>query len=168
MKKKTKSNKTQIGPLRGLICVFDYKNRGKQMTRSESREQAFILNFEAQFSDRDIDEIIDLAGEMREFKISAFAGNLIHFTQEHRAEINTIIETHTKRWGMKRISKVSLSVLQLAIGEIMQFDDIPVSVTINEAVELCKKYGGDEDFSFVNGILGSYVKTVNRNGGKDE
>ncbi|MBE6788215.1 MAG: transcription antitermination factor NusB [Ruminococcaceae bacterium] len=138
------------------------------MTRSESREQAFILNFEAQFAERKIDEIIELAGEMREFKVSAFAKNLIYFTNEHRSEINGIIEAHTKRWGMKRISKVSLAVLQLAIGEIMQFDDIPVSVTINEAVELCKKYGGDEDFSFVNGILGSYVKTVDHNGGKEE
>ncbi|MBQ7799555.1 MAG: transcription antitermination factor NusB [Oscillospiraceae bacterium] len=137
------------------------------MTRSESREQAFILNFEAQFSDASIDEIIELASEMREFKVSAFASKLIHFTQENCDEINNIIASFAKKWDMKRISKVSLAVLQLAVGEIMQFDDIPVSVTINEAVELCKKYGGDDDFSFVNGILGSYVKTVDR-GGKGE
>ena len=113
------------------------------MTRSESREQAFILNFEAQFSDASIDEIIELASEMREFKVSAFASKLIHFTQENCDEINNIIASFAKKWDMKRISKVSLAVLQLAVGEIMQFDDIPVSVTINEAVELCKKYGGD-------------------------
>lgn len=138
------------------------------MTRSESREQAFILNFESQFSDAGIDEIIELASEMRDFKVSAFASKLIHFTQDNCKEINNIIATFAKKWDMKRISKVSLSVLQLAIGEIMQFGDIPVSVTINEAVELCKKYGGDDDFSFVNGILGSYVKTVDRNDGKEE
>lgn len=138
------------------------------MTRSESREQAFILNFEAQFSACDIDEIIILASEMREFKVSTFASKLIHFTAEKRDEINQIIAALAKRWDMKRISKVSLSVLQLAIGEIMSFDDIPVSVTINEAVELCKKYGGDDDFSFVNGILGSYVKSIDRADGKEE
>jgi len=132
------------------------------MTRSESREQAFILNFEAQFSDRNIDEIIDLASELREFKVSAFAKELIVFADTHREEINLAIEANTKRWGMNRISKVSLAVLQLAIGEIMQYSDIPVSVTINEAVELSKKYGGDDDFSFVNGILGSYVKSIDR------
>ncbi len=138
------------------------------MTRSESREQAFILNFEAQFSDAGIDEIIELASEMRDFKVSAFASNLIHFTWENREKINDNIASFAKKWDMKRISKVSLSVLQLAIGEIMQFEDIPVSVTINEAVELCKKYGGDDDFSFVNGILGSYVKTVSRENTKGE
>ncbi len=138
------------------------------MTRSESREQAFILNFEAQFSDCEIDEIIELASEMREFKISTFAANLIHFTAENREKINQNIAALAKRWDMKRISKVSLSVLQLAIGEIMRFDDIPVSVTINEAVELCKKYGGEDDFSFVNGILGSFVKTIDRTDGKEE
>ncbi len=138
------------------------------MTRSESREQAFIINFEAQFSDAGIDEIISLAGEMRDFKVSAFASSLIHFTQENCEQINNTIASFAKHWDMKRISKVSLAVLQLAIGEIMQFDDIPVSVTINEAVELCKKYGGDDDFSFVNGILGSYVKTLDRANGKGE
>ncbi len=138
------------------------------MTRSESREQAFILNFEAQFSDAGIDEIIELASEMRDFKVSAFALKLIHFAHENCEQINNIIASFAKKWDMKRISKVSLSVLQLAIGEIMQFDDIPVSVTINEAVELCKKYGGDDDFSFVNGILGSYVKTVSRENLKGE
>lgn len=138
------------------------------MTRSESREQAFILNFEAQFSNLSLDEIIELAGEMREFKISSFARELLEFTAENREKINETIATFTKRWDMRRISKVSLSVLQLAVGEIMKYDDIPVSVTINEAVELCKKYGGEDDFSFVNGILGSFVKTIAQKSGKEE
>jgi len=130
------------------------------MTRSESREQAFILNFESQFSALPIEEIIECASEIRELKVSTFAKNLVSFACEHRDEINDKIACFTKKWDMKRISKVSLSVLQLAIGEMMLFDDIPVSVTINEAVELCKKYGGEDDFAFVNGILGSYVKTL--------
>ena len=83
-------------------------------------------------------------------------------------KINENISAFTKRWDVKRISKVSLSVLQLAVGEIIKYDDIPVSVTINEAVELCKKYGGEDDFSFVNGVLGSFVKTVDRKSGKEE
>ena len=132
------------------------------MTRSKSREQAFILNFEAQFSNSSIDEIIELAGEMRDFKVSSFARELLQFAVENKNEINEKIASLTVKWDMKRISKVSLSVLQLAFGEIMNFSDIPVSVTINEAVELCKKYGGEDDFSFVNGILGSFAKTINR------
>ncbi len=138
------------------------------MTRSESREQAFILNFEAQFSNCSINEIIALALEMRELKLSAFAAGLVRYADENRQEINNKIASFAKKWDTKRISKVALSVLQLAIAEILCFDDIPVSVTINEAVELCKKYGGDDDFSFVNGILGSFVKTIDRSSGKEE
>lgn len=132
------------------------------MTRSESREQAFILIFESQFLNENIDEMIMLACEIREFKVSKFANDLVHFTVQNKEQINEKISFFAEKWDIKRISKVSLSVLQLAIGEIMSFDDIPVSVTINEAVELCKKYGGEEDFSFVNGVLGSYAKTINR------
>lgn len=136
------------------------------MTRSESREQAFILNFEAQFSNRDIEEIISLANETRDFKLSSFAKELIEYTANNRSKINDIISKHVVRWNVKRISKVAMAVLQIAIGEIMNFEDIPISVSINEAVELCKKYGGDDDFSFVNGILGSYVKTVKKEKGE--
>ncbi len=138
------------------------------MTRSESREQAFILIFETQFSRENIQEIIELASEIRDFKVSNFAKELVCFTAENKELINQTISALATRWNVKRISKVSLSVLQLAIGEIMNFGDIPVSVTINEAVELCKKYGGDEDFSFVNGVLGSYAKTISKKGEKGE
>jgi len=138
------------------------------MTRSESREQAFILIFETQFSNENIDEVIMLASEIREFKISKFANDLVYFTVKNKEQINEKISSLAVNWDIKRMSKVSLSVLQLAIGEIMNFDDIPVSVSINEAVELCKKYGGDDDFSFVNGVLGSYVKSLDCQNRRDD
>ena len=138
------------------------------MTRSESREQAFILIFETQFSTENIDEIIALASEIREFKISKFANDLVYFTVQNKELINEKISSFAVYWDIRRISRVSLSVLQLSIGEIMNFDDIPVNVTINEAVELCKKYGGEEDFSFVNGVLGSYAKSLNRQNRRDD
>lgn len=131
------------------------------MTRSESREQAFIIIFESQFNKEPIEEIIALAGEIRDVKISSFAKTLITSASENSEKINEIISQHAKKWNLNRISKVSLSVLQLAIGEMLTMSDVPVGVTINEAVELCKKYGGEDDFSFVNGILGSYSKTLN-------
>lgn len=137
------------------------------MTRSESREQAFILNFEMQFSDCGIDETIMLAGEVRDFKLSAFALQLVSAVDEHRIQIDQKIAELAKNWDTRRISKVSLSALQLAMAEMMAFSDIPVSVTINEAVELCKKYGGEDDYAFVNGILGSFAKALDRSGGKE-
>lgn len=131
------------------------------MTRSESREQAFIIIFESQFNKESIEEIIALAGEIRDVKISSFAKTLIASANDNSEKINEIISQYAKKWSLNRISKVSLSVLQLAIGEILTESDVPVGVTINEAVELCKKYGGEDDFSFVNGILGAYSKTLN-------
>ena len=131
------------------------------MTRSESREQAFIIIFESQFNKESIEEIIALAGEIRDVKISSFAKTLIASANYNSEKINEIISQYAKKWSLNRISKVSLSVLQLAIGEILTESDVPVGVTINEAVELCKKYGGEDDFSFVNGILGAYSKTLN-------
>ena len=131
------------------------------MTRSESREQAFIIIFESQFNKESIEEIIALAGEIRDVKISSFAKTLIASANDNSEKINEIISQYAKKWSLNRISKVSLSVLQLAIGEILTESDVPIGVTINEAVELCKKYGGEDDFSFVNGILGAYSKTLN-------
>ena len=61
-------------------------------------------------------------------------------------------------WSLKRMSKTAIAVLRLALYEIRYMEDIPVSVSINEAVELCKKYATKEDASFVNGILASAVK----------
>ena len=58
------------------------------------------------------------------------------------------------KWSKERISRVALAIMRLAVYEMLYVDDIPVSVSINEAVELAKKYGGDEDSSFVNGVLG--------------
>ena len=62
---------------------------------------------------------------------------------------------------MNRLSKVSLALLRLAIYELMFEAEIPVSVSINEAIDLAKKYGGSEDAPFINGVLGSVVKELN-------
>ena len=70
-------------------------------------------------------------------------------------EIDAAIENNLKGWSKQRISKVSLALLRMAVCEMKYFDKVPVGVSINEAVEICKVYGSDEDKSFVNGILGS-------------
>ena len=73
-------------------------------------------------------------------------------------EINKIIEKYAIGWSLQRISKVDLAILHLAVFEILHCDDIPVGASINEAVELAKKFGGDHSYSFINGILGSFAK----------
>ena len=83
------------------------------------------------------------------------------FRKEHEEEIDAKISENLKKgWKISRISKVSLALLRLAVYEILYRDDVPTSVSINEAVELSKKYTVKEDTSFINGVLGSVAKAL--------
>lgn len=129
------------------------------LTRREEREQAFFLVFEKAFnSETELSELYDLALETEIISDGAFVKELSFKTMENIENIDPVIEKFCVGWKMNRISKVALAVLRLAVCEILYFDDIPVGVSINEAVELCKKYASEEDKSFVNGILRSVSK----------
>ncbi|MEE1012336.1 MAG: transcription antitermination factor NusB [Acutalibacteraceae bacterium] len=129
------------------------------MTRREEREQAFILLFEKSFNQEiELDELYEFAVENEAISGSDFVKNLLFKTWENVEDIDIYIEKYAHGWKISRISKVALAVLRLAICEMKYFDDIPVSVSINEAVELCKKYAAKDDAVFVNGILGSISK----------
>lgn len=129
------------------------------MTRREEREQAFILLFEKSFNQEiELCELYDFAVENEAVTGSEFVKSLLFKTWENVESIDSVIEKYSHGWKISRISKVALAVLRLAICEMKYFDDIPFGVSINEAVELCKKYAAKDDSSFVNGILGSVSK----------
>lgn len=128
------------------------------MTRKQARDEAFILIFEKQFSDASTQEILELANEVRDLEPDDYIKTVFNGVVEKNEELNQIISEKAIGWKIDRISKISLAILKLAIYEISYIDDIPSSVSINEAVELCKKYATKEDASFVNGILASIVK----------
>ncbi|MBO7683018.1 MAG: transcription antitermination factor NusB [Clostridia bacterium] len=129
------------------------------MNRSQEREQAFIILFESIFHpESSVEELFSLAAESEFFTETKFSRSLVEKTVEHAPEIDTEIETHAVDWSISRITKVSLAILRLAICEILYFEDIPVSVSINEAVELAKKYAEKKDSSFINGVLGTIAR----------
>ncbi len=131
------------------------------MTRREEREQAFILLFEKAFNEEtEIAELYDFAIENEVITGSEFIRSLIFKTWENVENIDSVIEKYSVGWKLNRISKVALAVLRLAVCEILYFEDIPAGVSINEAVELCKKYAAKDDASFVNGLLGSAAKDI--------
>ncbi|HJB26680.1 MAG TPA: transcription antitermination factor NusB [Firmicutes bacterium] len=130
------------------------------MTRKEAREQAFALLFEKTFSDSTMEEIIDNAVVGRELQVDPYTKNLVSRTLSHLEEIDSIIEPNLRKWSKNRISRVALSALRGAVCEILYDREIPESVSINEAVEIVKKFSGKEEASFVNGVLGSIVKTL--------
>lgn len=132
----------------------------EKMTRAQEREQAFILIFERAFNmDTDADDIIGYAVEARLLEPSVFSVSLFKQTYEKLPEIDAVIEQYAIGWKIERLSKVTLSVLRLAVCEILYVDSIPHGVSANEAVELAKKYATADDAAFINGILGSFIRS---------
>ena len=129
------------------------------MTRREAREQAFILLFEKSFNpESDFNEIFALANELRVLDDDKFVKSLVYTACEKQEEIDEHISANARGWKLNRISKVPLAIIRLALAEILYFEDIPNSVSINEAVELAKKYANPEDASFINGLLGTVAR----------
>lgn len=130
------------------------------MTRTEEREQAFLLIFEKAFNmDTDCDDIIGYAAEARLLEPTAFSTSLFKKTYEELESIDAVIEKYAIGWKKNRLSKVTLSVLRLAICEMRYVDSVPYGVSANEAVELAKKYATGDDAAFINGILGAYIRS---------
>lgn len=130
------------------------------MTRRQAREEAFILIFEKVFNSDSVDDILDLAAEVRDITPDEYIKTVFTGVYEKLDELDEIISQNSIGWNIKRISKTSLCVLRLAIYEIKFMESIPTAVSINEAVELCKKYATNEDASFVNGILSTVAKNL--------
>ncbi len=129
------------------------------MTRREAREQAFVLLFEKSFNPQaDMSELMELAKEFGVYEEDEYSDSVVHAACENMQAIDEQISNYARGWKINRIPKVSLAVIRLALTEILYLDDIPSGVSINEAVELAKKYASPEDASFVNGILGTVTR----------
>ena len=87
-----------------------------------------------------------------------FSDRLYDGVHAHLTEIDGEIEAHAKDWSIQRIAKVDLSILRIAVYELLYESGIPEGATVNEAVELAKSFGGDKSSGFVNGILGAIAK----------
>ncbi len=131
------------------------------MTRREAREQAFMVLFEKTFFENvSISEIVSNAQEAELIKINTFADVILKAVENNIEVIDGVIAENARKWSIERLPKVSLAVLRLAIGEMKFVDDVPASVSVNEAVELMKKYGTEDDAAYVNGVLGAVSKTL--------
>ena len=129
-----------------------------ELTRREAREQAFALVFEKSFHDCGFDEIIDNAAYASEIVVDDFARKEAEGVYANLSDIDEAISANLRGWTISRISRVALSILRLAVYEIKYSEEVPTSVAINEAVEPAKKFGSDDDPSYINGVLGSVAK----------
>ena len=129
------------------------------MTRREARSDAFCLIFEQAVSGEPMDSIIQSANLARDLTPHAFSEALAYGTESHQPELDQLIARHLHGWSIRRISKVALALLRMSAYELL-YEDTPASVTINEAVELAKIYGGEGDSAYINGVLGSLSKAL--------
>ena len=133
------------------------------MIRREVRKHIFKLLFRVEFNEiievyEQADDYINKIPKEPSPEDSTYIRNKLEAIVDKLEEIDQIIATTVENWDISRIGKVDLAIIRLAIYEIKYDDTIPTPVAINEAVELAKKYGGDESPSFVNGVLAKVLK----------
>lgn len=127
------------------------------MKRTELREHIFKLVFGVEFNPpEELAEQIRLYLEQEEITGEQDREYIAEKTEAVAAraeEIDSLINGHSTKWKTRRMNKADLSILRLAVYEMKMDEDVPVSVAINEAVELAKKFGGEDSSSFINGVL---------------
>lgn len=130
------------------------------MKRRESREAALIAIYEKTINGNSIDEIFESAEEAGTYKGDDFSKKLCETVFEHLDEIDLAIKSKLNRRVIERVPALPLSILRLSCAEMMYVDEVPDNISINEAVTLAKKYC-DEDYVYINGILGSVYMELN-------
>ncbi len=130
------------------------------MTRREAREAALELLFEMGFrTDETPDVILERALEMREMQVNDYVRKVFGGVYDNLEFIDSMLEKHSHGWKKTRISPVSRAAIRLAIYEMYFCDDVPETASINEALELIKKYDdADKVKPFVNGVLNAVLK----------
>ncbi|HHU89971.1 MAG TPA: transcription antitermination factor NusB [Clostridiaceae bacterium] len=127
------------------------------MGRKETRENAMKLLYQVQIQKDDIQEQISRFIEEQEItrpQDKEYLLNVVNGVIENAEELDNLISKHAKGWTIHRMPKVDLAIMRLSCFEIKYRNDIPVNVSINEAVELAKKYSSEQSKTFVNGVLG--------------
>ncbi|SFP91295.1 transcription antitermination factor NusB [Caldicoprobacter faecalis] len=131
------------------------------MARKDAREVAMKFLYQKELAgEADLDSLLRMEPHYSiHEKDREYILNLVNLFERYAQEIDGHIKSFSKGWEFNRIAKVDLAILRLALCEILYRPDIPVSVSINEAVELAKKFSGDKSGKFVNGVLGGFIRS---------
>ncbi|MFW6135048.1 MAG: transcription antitermination factor NusB [Elusimicrobiota bacterium] len=134
--------------------------------RRISRELALKILFQVDLVHINVDEASGYTFQMENImqyndpdSIIAFSLQLVRGVLSNLIEIDSLIKKHASHWSLERMANIDRNILRIAIYEMVFIDNIPKSVSINEAVELAKKYSTESSFGFVNGVLGKIEKT---------
>lgn len=133
--------------------------------RRAAREAALSLLYSSDVAETDVRQVIETGSYPVDIELSEYAENLVLGTVDNLEDIDARLTATSENWALDRMPFVDRAILRLATYEMVYEDDVPVSVAINEAVELAKVYGGEDDSSrFVNGVLGRIARTLEGEG----
>ncbi len=130
------------------------------LNRRKARENAFIVIFESFFLNVSSRCLIETISEFENLEFDSYSKKLICGVLKNRNEIDEKIKLYLKNWELNRISQILLAILEISFYEILYVDEVDAPISINEAVELSKKYFGGDGPSFVNGVLGAFLKSI--------
>ena len=134
------------------------------MKRQRSREIAMELLFGMDLSKNSYEETIENFVEDYEMDLTTidleYIKSTVKVVTDNLEKIDGIITESLVNWKLDRISRVNLTILRLAVGEMLYVEDVPEKVAINEAIELTKKYSDEKSVSFINGVLDKAFKSI--------
>jgi N utilization substance protein B len=138
----------------------------KKHERTLARESALALLYSSDITEEEVGSIVEAGSyPASELNLSDYAERLVLGVQQHLADIDAQLESVSENWALGRMPVVDRAILRVAVYEMMYVDDVPVSVAINEAVDLAKQFGGEDESSrFVNGILGRIARNLEEGG----
>lgn len=147
------------------------------MTRANARELAVHLIYGRDFTGEEPEQVVSIRLAKEYYaKLSeenevyaerpsraqmAYLDNVVSGVANRADDLNAEIQKYSIGWDVSRISRLTRAIMQLAIFEILYVEDVPTGVAVSEAVRLAKKYDGDDTGAFVNGILGSFARSLN-------
>lgn len=133
---------------------------GRKQAREGTMKVLYQMELNKDYSERALSTYLDnfnFDDLEREYILDA-----IEKIGENLESIDNSIKDNLQGWEIDRLAKIDLSVLRIAIYEILYRKDIPVQVSINEAIEISKKYSTEDSFRFINGVLGGFVRNINK------
>lgn len=129
--------------------------------RSKAREAALCLLYQIEITKVDFDQALKsyLGNNPQKQEVVSFLSLLLNGIMKNWETIDAVVKKHTKNWDIKRMAVIDRNILRMACFELLFLGDIPPKVSINEAIELAKRFGDIDSPRFVNGVLDKIYKT---------
>ncbi len=134
---------------------------GRKVARESTMKLLYQMDINDDFSQKEINIFLE-NNKLKSDEID-YINEVVKGINDNIEEIDSYIEKYSEGWKIKRIAKVDLAILRIAIFEIMHREDMPPQVSINEAVDIAKKYSTDESSKYINGLLGTFLKEHSQN-----